>query len=243
MSSSVALPGIEARVVCRQPLAKPISTLSIQGLLQLCLQTDPAAWSEFVRRFQPVIASVVVKTLRRSARPNPNLVDDLVQETYLKLCANNFRALRRFTCRHDNAVAGFLKVVASNVTQDYLRGILSRKRGNGKGEDDLEKAVPRAESVLNSAAMMERELVMHQIQRCLKSQSSEPNFNRDYKIFWLYYQHGFTADAISQYPGIDLSVKGVESALFRLTELLRKKLRKPLRPEHLVVKTCAQRSS
>jgi len=44
---------------------------------------------------------------------------------------------------------------------------------------------------------------------------------RDRNLFWLYYRQGLTADAISRIPAIDLSPKGVESALLRLTRLLR----------------------
>src|SRR5207253_5541782 len=75
--------------------------LSLHHLLSLSLRSrDELLWTEFIQRSQPVIAGVVIKTLRRWARPTPSLVDDLVQETYLKLFANNARALRRFVCHH-----------------------------------------------------------------------------------------------------------------------------------------------
>ena len=107
--------------------------LSAQELLQLCLQSgDQAAWLEFVRRFQPLIAGVVIKTIRHWTNPTPALVDDLVQDTYLKLCVNNFRALREFDFQHDHALFGFLKKVASNVVQDHFRSSYSQKRGCGK---------------------------------------------------------------------------------------------------------------
>ena len=63
---------------------------------------------------------------------SPGLVDDLVQNTFLKLCADNFKALREFEFRHEHALTGFLKVVASNVVRDHLRSSLSQKHGNGK---------------------------------------------------------------------------------------------------------------
>src|SRR5260221_3887112 len=102
--------------------------LSAQELVSYCLDSqDQAAWTEFVRRFQPLIAGVVTKCLFKRKRPKPDLIDDLVQETYLKLCANDFKALRNFTFRHDNAFFGFLKVVAANVVEDYFRGTDSKK--------------------------------------------------------------------------------------------------------------------
>lgn len=228
---------------CRTVIKNNWQELSLPELLRLCLtSSQAAAWCEFVRRFQPMIASVVVKTLRRCMIPSPSLVDDLVQEAYLKLCANNFQALRRFDCRHEHALAGFLKVVASNVTQDYLRSSLSQKRGSGKAEDDLEDAMPTARCVVNSAAAMEQAIMFRQIERCLESQRCEPNFKRDHKIFSLYYRHGLTAHAIARCPGIGLSVKGVESALFRLTQMLRAKLNRPSRHESSSVKASAASS-
>src|SRR5215469_14962191 len=207
---------------CRMVVKIDQLELSSSKLLQLCLTSRAeAAWCEFVRRYQPLISSVIVKTLRRCVNPRPSLIDDLVQETYLKLCADDFKALRRFECRHENSLAGFLKVVASNVTQDYLRGSLSQKRGSGKGEDDIEKAIPTAHGVANSAAVMEQAIVFRQIERCLERHCFEPNSKRDRKIFLLHYRHGLTADAIACRPDIGLTVKGVESALFRIIKRLK----------------------
>ena len=71
---------------------------------------------------------------------------------------------------------------------------------------------------------METRVLIGEIERCLQTLASEPNFARDYTIFWLYYRQGFTAKAISQVRGIGLSVKGVESTLLRLIRLLRGRL-------------------
>lgn len=213
---------------CHSVIKADWQSLSSLQLLQSCLtRYEESAWVEFVGRFQSLIAAVVMKTLRRCMNPNMGLVDDLVQETYLKLLANNFKALRQFDYRHEHALAGFLKVVASNVTQDYLRSSLCPKRGGGKGENDLEQAVLWTESRVNSAEQMEREITLHQVQQCLERELTEPNLTRDCRIFWLYYRDGLTAKAISRRAGIGLSIKGVESALFRLTHLVRTKLGQP----------------
>lgn len=220
-----ASPAVHERRVLPHTTAQLISPdTPVSQLLQSCLHSVPEAWCEFVRRYQPLIASVITKTLRRCIRPAPTLIDDLVQETYLKLCVDNFKALRRFECRHERSLAGFLKVVASNVTQDYLRSSLSQKRGSGKGEEDIEDAVMNAESSGSAATLTERQVVLSQIQSYLEKEHSETNFQRDCRIFALYYRRGLTAEEISQSAGISLSVKGVESALLRLTNLLRTKL-------------------
>jgi RNA polymerase sigma-70 factor (ECF subfamily) len=204
--------------------------LSTQELVQLCLDSkDEAIWTEFVRRFQPLIAGVVNKCVFRRIGPNPTLVDDLVQDTYLKLCANNFKPLRDFDFQHENGFFGFLKVVAGNVVEDHFRGSRSRKRGSGREEEDLEKVravVPSNPGLRHPAEIA---LLIGEIDNCLAEQASEPNFARDYAIFWLYYRQGLTAKAISRLRGIGLSVKGVESTLLRLTRLVRAKLSIPPR--------------
>lgn len=224
MNSEIALPFRPSGLICRQLLNRQPVTFPAQELIRHCLRNDQTAWCEFVRRYQPVISSVVVKTLRRCMSPSPSLVDDMVQETYLKLCMHKFKALRRFECRHENALAGFLKVVASNVTQDYLRSFLAKRRGSGKAEDQIDEAIPQKHPAAKSTEATEQQIMFSQIASCLEKESSEVNFKRDCRIFWLYYWCGLTAEEISRLPEIELSIKGVESALFRLTKLLRTKL-------------------
>ena len=193
---------------------------SPQELLRACLtQGSQSLWNEFARTFQPMIASVIIKTLRRWGQPDAALVDDLVQETYLKLFSNNFRALREIQSDYENAVFGFIKVV-----QDHYRKSLSQKRGSGKGEDDLELAHASAVSDSSFSERVEKRDQLGQIDECLKAYATEPNFERDYAIFWLFHRQGLTAKEISQLPTIELSVKGVESTLLRLARMVRSKL-------------------
>lgn len=211
----------------------------LHHLLSLCLASrDELLWTEFIRRSQPVMAGVVIKTLRRWTRPTSTLVDDLVQETYLKLFAGNAKALRRFVCHHENALYGFLKVVASNTVQDHFRCSYSQKRGSGREEESIERAgkeraelmtigegrIGRVVSATGLPHGLERRILLCEIDAYLKSRASEPCFVRDYTIFWLYYREGQTAKAISRVPSIALSVKGVESTLLRLTRLVRRRL-------------------
>jgi RNA polymerase sigma-70 factor (ECF subfamily) len=200
--------------------------LSTQALLQLCLDSQDkeiamALWAEFVRRFQPLIAGVVTKCVFRRGRANPALVDDLVQETYLKLCANNFKALRNFEFKHENGLFGFLKVIAGHVVEDHFR----RKNPlDESSEDDIYKTMPGPPSQQGTPRSMEREILYNQIDNCLREQAAEPNFLRNHKIFWLYYRDGLTSQAIAALPDVDLGVKGVESLLLRLIRLIRGKL-------------------
>ncbi|HEY1528325.1 MAG TPA: sigma-70 family RNA polymerase sigma factor [Candidatus Angelobacter sp.] len=202
--------------------------LSVQELVSYCLDSqDEAGWTEFVRRFQPLIAGVINRCVYRRIGPSPTLVDDLVQDTYLKLCANNFKALRDFKFYHDNAFFGFLKRIAANVVEDHFRGSRSQKRGSGREQQDIEEVRTAASFHPRSPQPAEMAILMGQIERCLAKLTLEPNFARDHAIFWLYYRQGLTAKAIAQLPAIRLSVKGVESTLLRLTRFVKACLTDP----------------
>jgi RNA polymerase sigma-70 factor (ECF subfamily) len=208
-----------------------LEKLSAQELVQLCLSSqDEAPWFEFVQRFRPLIFGVVSKSLRRWVPPDRAVIDDLIQDTFLKLCANNFRALREFEYEHENSLFGFLKKVASNVVQDHIRSAYSQKRGSGREEEDIEKVSTTTSYSASFADEAHRDILIGEIKQCLDQHVDDSQFPRDSAIFWLYYKQGLTAKAISQIPAIGLTVKGVESTLLRLTRLVRAKLtEKPAR--------------
>lgn len=199
-----------------------VSTLPSQDLLRLCLQThDESLWLEFVRLTQPVIACVVRKTIRHWETPTKELTDDLVQDTYLKLFANDYRALRNFDSRHENALFGFVKKIASNLVHDHFRKENSDIHGGRKVKEDMETVAATHAASVNSAPSIHRKIQRDEIAKRLKEVlAGEPNADRDEAIFWLYYDYGFTAKEISKLSGIGLSVKGVESTLLRLIRKL-----------------------
>src|SRR5215471_6887498 len=106
------------------------ASLSAEELVLACGQSDDAAaWQEFVRRFHRLIATVVLRIARRWGEPSPQVIDDLVQETYVKLCADNFQILRCFKSHHPDAFYGYLKVVTANLVHDHFKAAHSSKRG------------------------------------------------------------------------------------------------------------------
>ena len=72
------------------------------------------------------------------------VVDDLVQETYLKLCADKCRLLLRlFAIQHPEAVPGYIKTIAINVAHDHFKSLHSQKRGSGETAQLLEDFEPK----------------------------------------------------------------------------------------------------
>ncbi len=193
--------------------------LSTEELVRLCLATrDEVLWAEFVRRFQPLLAGVIVKCLYRCSRwIDRELADYLVGEVFFKLCKDDFKALRNFEFRHEIALHGFLKVMAGHVAEDHIRQKNSEKGGGRLKQVDMEKIQNTVAEPSNFSDLIHRRNQIQKIEDCLRQLANKPNFARDYKIFWLYNRDGVTAQEISQLPDIGFNtVKGVESALLRL---------------------------
>jgi len=188
--------------------------IQIRDLLLLCLSSDDEeAWFRFVRRTQPFIASVIIKTIRRWRTPDKSKVDDLIQDTYVKLFTDNKKALRNLRNEHENAIFGYLRVIASNVVLDHFR-----QRKNDTDEVELsDQVVPPS---LNGMKKIEFDQRRDEINCCLEKLLSSPTHERDMRIFSFYYDYGYTAKEISMLPGIELSIKGVEAALLRLSRFL-----------------------
>src|SRR5205807_3228785 len=93
---------------------------TLRELLDYFLRTrDPAAWTEFNHRTSRTIRGVIANRLGR--RNRDDVVDDLEQETYLKLVRNDYKALQAAIWTDDNDIFGYVKVVATHATVDRLR--------------------------------------------------------------------------------------------------------------------------
>ena len=184
------------------------------------------AWAEFVRRFQPLIAKVVFRVCHQWGEYSQEVMDDLVQDTYLKLCADRLRILRIFKPEHPDAIFGYIKVFTANLTHDHFKAAHSKKRGGDFRSVSVEGADPLdlVHTSMASSDSPDRNVLLQQIDTCLRAICSESTAQRDRRIFWLYYRVGLSANAIAALPTIGLTTKGVETALLRLTRLVRERL-------------------
>jgi RNA polymerase sigma-70 factor, ECF subfamily len=186
------------------------------------------AWEEFVRRFHRLIATVILRTAARLGDSSKQTVDDLIQETYLKLCGEDFRILRRFEQQHPDAFTGYVKVVAANVARDHFKSFHTQKRGFGHLEQIEDDFVPAAgEDATGSPRSIERAVLIQEINRYLDLCLSGPEQERNRQVFWLHYRVGLSARAIAELPGIGLTTKGVESIILRITKELRDRIAEP----------------
>src|SRR5580658_10706243 len=197
------------------------SLVCINELAQACAHSaDAAEWEEFLCRTTPLASLVAARIARLWMNaPSATLVDDIVQEVFLKLCEQQRRILREFEPRGDDSFLGLLRMVAASVANDYFRRLYSAKRGGKVVTMSLvdEAVEPHG---ARPAARMQQSALLAQLDEKLRS-APETIGERDRALFWLYYLQGYTAEEIARLSGAGLTAKGVESALRRVTTWLR----------------------
>jgi RNA polymerase sigma-70 factor (ECF subfamily) len=190
--------------------------ISDRNLVELCLERNEDAWLELMRRYHLLIVKVSSRTIRRWFQPTPNLLDDLFKDVLVKICANEFRALRELEWRHEGTLRGLLQVVASTVAQDYLRRCLCLSRSLHL-EQQLEEF--HDQQVKGTLSAVEHKILLRQIASRLAQLLPEPNRTRDIAMFLLYYGYRVTAAELARL--YHLGTKTVETKLLRLTRLAR----------------------
>jgi RNA polymerase sigma-70 factor, ECF subfamily len=121
------------------------------------------------------------------------------------------------------AIYGLIQAVAYSAVQDCFRAQRALKRGGGVPPVSAENS-NTAPAMEMSASMMERHVLLGEIERVLKEVATR---DRDRCIFWLHYRQGLSTKAISQIPSLGLSAKGVASIIRRLTDEVRRRLIPP----------------
>jgi RNA polymerase sigma-70 factor, ECF subfamily len=198
------------------------SSLSCDELIRVCAEAKiPEAWDEFVRRFEKVIRVAVWRVAQRHGKSNSALIQDLVQDTFTKVCDNDCRLLRDFKSSHEDAFFGMIGIIAANTARDYFRKRNSDKRGSGQENIELDEA--SALSVKSSSVSddMERRILLQEIDQILREICSE---ERNREIFWLHYRQGLTVTHIAKIAHYGLTAKAVENILYRLRSQLRAKV-------------------
>ena len=205
----------------------PFAEFSSTELVRACAGSkDEWAWSELIRRFHGVIAATVLRTARQWSEPSRSQLDDLIQDTYLKLCENDCRLLRSFQPRHQDSIYGFLKVVAANVVHDHFKGALAAKRGAVQTiaieERGTEPATIEVKTTVpDTFEAISQRVQLDHIDKILRQVTAGKDQERKCTIFWLRHRQGLTASEIAAIPAIGLTTEGVESALMRLAAMIR----------------------
>lgn len=218
--------------------------LSASELVRACaVSRDERPWAEFIRRFEVVITAAVLRTARLWGEPSRSLLDDLIQDTYLKLCEDNSRLLRSFQPRRDDSIYGFLKVVAANVVHDHFRSAMAAKRGVSRTGAFTEPAPANPGTPeLDSFDVVSHRIQLGQVEKILIKVTAGKDQGKKRAIFWLRHRLGLTASEIACIPSIGLTTEGVESVLMRLGIMIRNQLISPKLRREVKVLTPQKRS-
>jgi RNA polymerase sigma-70 factor (ECF subfamily) len=194
------------------------SSLSLKDVVCLCAgPCDEAAWEEFVSRVGKPINLTIMRTAALWGQASQSVVEDLVQVTYVKLWEDGCRLLWVFAIQHPEAILGYLKKTAANVTHDYFKHRHCPSSGGDKPHVSTSDVDPEAgKEVDGSEEKIAFEIFLNEIDEHLKHCLTGPDQERDRTIFWFYFRQGMSTKEIASLPTIGLSAKGVGSVIERL---------------------------
>jgi DNA-directed RNA polymerase specialized sigma24 family protein len=109
-----------------------------------------------------LISQIVLRVARRWTEDSPQAVDDLIQDTHLKLYAKRTRLLPSLKSVHGDADYGYMKVFTANLVHDHFKDSRSAKWGGETAaapldEEDGGDSSPDTKTV---QALLEREMLI-----------------------------------------------------------------------------------
>jgi DNA-directed RNA polymerase specialized sigma24 family protein len=178
---------------------------------------------EFCRRFDPVISRAVKRTCAKWRSADLSQMEELAQQTYLKLLSDDCRALRTFVSQGPGAISKYLQKIAENTVHSHFQARYGPDRGGKQPHSSLdaflEQVIPDRQSGSDS---VHRKISIDEIFEFLENTLSGPHRERDILIFSYHYRLGMSARAIAAIPELKIGESGVESVLHTLRELIRK---------------------
>lgn len=186
-------------------------------LVELCLQGNQDAWAEFLRRFHRLVAGVAAKTLPVRLRSH-EAIEDMVQETWKRICNHECRVLRELEWLHEGALRGILKITASSAAKDHVRVVKSQKRDIDKEEPlELVFELPTPDDL---EGRIHNRVFLEKLALCIEQKiQGENHRTRDVTMFLLFFSHRVTASDLARV--YELGLKAVENTVARLARIAR----------------------
>lgn len=198
----------EDRIPSAIQLAMDPKDLRIRELLDWCLRTnDGPAWDELEVRIRPATQRTVYKALCPSHRHDRALIQDLIQDSYVKI----LKALRGFQYRSDGEFFGWVQRIARSAVADWYRRL--------KPEEFDETALQTAEDPTSSEERRMHKLRCDEVEQRLRETDAT---EKEQDMFRLYFRRGLTAKEIGNLPEVNLTEKSVETVIARIVRQLRR---------------------
>jgi DNA-directed RNA polymerase specialized sigma24 family protein len=196
-----------------------------ETLSKFLIRRTTAPWGDVIGLFWRPIASAIIKVLRRFGPPNEDDINDLMQEVYVKLCADNYRLFRECRAQHPGQLFGLVQAVATTTTLDSRKSASAERHGGKVVLIPIDDIIASENDRLTIERLLNDKLLISEIDCYLQTQSQ-----RDRQMFWLHFRQGFTSKHIATMPDFHLTEKGVESAIRRLTKEICRIFREGGRP-------------
>lgn len=205
-------------------------------LIDRCCGGDSAAWEELVERYHKRIAGLAYRAAGRLAAAGGErgeVARDLLQEVYLRLVANDFRALRAWRGETEESFASYLASIVHAVACDEIRRRTSQKRATNLVSLDAmlegDERGPLADRLAGPASQSPEHSFLEgraadEVSVLLATAEPGPNGTRNALIFQLFHFEGLSAREIAEIPHLHLTVSSVESILRRTRNRLRQLL-------------------
>lgn len=185
-------------------------------IINRCINsTNADDWLNFYNQFDKYIRRYIRNYfIKQRLVFNYNLLEDMVQEVYLKLLMEDKKALRAFVGSTDNSFLSYLSKIAQTIAGLYLRWHRASKRT--ATEISLQDAHvddcihPKNES----HTQIEAQILQFEINKLMTKLFSGNNKDRDQQIFNLYLE-GFTSNEIAQIKTLQMKPSTVETTLRR----------------------------
>jgi RNA polymerase sigma-70 factor (ECF subfamily) len=210
----------------RSPGAKRGSTHAAQetyvedrALIRRLLDREPAAWNEFIQRYERLIASRILATCREANSEAPaDLVEDCGAEVMVALFHRKMSGLRQFEGR--SKLSTWLAIVVRRTTLEVLRKHQRDAAATLQPDSrfDLQMVPDQRSSRTAEIDVEDRD----RLQECLQQLSAG-----DRKILALQFEQNWSYAEIAEELGV--SVNAVGPKLYRARARLKKLMIQPCR--------------
>lgn len=175
-------------------------------------------WSEFVRRFNPLLARSVAIAYKRCTggeRISEDLAADLLQDVYTSIVKDDYRLLRQFRGRTNAEIEAYLAHTAINQTISHLRA-----KGAQKRQADLTSLTELEVDIWGNTPSYTRrshtDLTEHELIKIYQIVFAGPHCKRDTLIFLLHFRDGWSAGEIARMRVCELRETSIANLLVRM---------------------------
>ena len=195
-------------------------------LFRRCAQVpaDEAAWNEFMRRYYTEVYRGICRVLGYPpCRQFDNHFDDVLQNFYQRLLANDRRALLAFRGNSEGEAINYIRRTAVNSALNFVR---KRKQDRSlvpldrpASEDGQRSAIDPAEAS-DEDTILEREAVNKILPEMLRGR----NKNRNILLFKLAAFEGLSSQDIASIAGLEVTTRAVDNQVSRIRQRLQREL-------------------